>query len=230
MRPVATGTGALTSKTARVRTCFARWMSCLLVLQNTACSRSGLLVLHEQAACAWCFRSHEWHFKKRITTITTTTITTTTTKTYLNFRPGQARLVLVLTLFLFCHFCLNEIGPSTLSGKNGKAMNVKSQKCVGGASEHTAKHTTLPEDLLPDILSFVVNCYAEPSFCWVDDPCDWLNPQYGHYHYWCGFCALKVENDRNEKRLFDAGCEDCDVLRSLRTVSKKFQSMAEVPE
>ena len=73
-----------------------------LVLQNTACSRSGLLVLHEQAACAWCFRSHEWHFKKRITTITTTTITTTTTKTYLNFRPGQARLVLVLTLFLFC--------------------------------------------------------------------------------------------------------------------------------
>ena len=107
-------------------------------------------------------------------------------------------------------------------------MNVKSQKCVGGASEHTAKHTTLPEDLLPDILSFVVNCYAEPSFCWVDDPCDWLNPQYGHYHYWCGFCALKVENDRNEKRLFDAGCEDCDALRTLRTVSKKFQSMTEV--
>ena len=72
-----------------------------LVLQNTACSRSGLLVLHEQAACAWCFRVHEWHFnacpreapgfdllkkcpiirkRKKVTTTTTTTITITTIK------------------------------------------------------------------------------------------------------------------------------------------------------
>ena len=104
------------------------------------------------------------------------------------------------------------------------------------ASEHSMQNVLegLPDDeLLASILSFVVDCYAEPSFCWVEDPCNWQSPQYGHFHFWCGVCALKVENERREgleEELFSAGCEDCDAVRTLRTVSKKFQSMAELQE
>ena len=52
----------LKSLRLRSRQTVKRPSNAKLVLQNTACSRSGLLVLHEQAACAWCFRTHEWHF------------------------------------------------------------------------------------------------------------------------------------------------------------------------